>query len=111
LPGLLPSSSFRPMTRSALEIIDTAEAVRDEPPEDLQATYDKLKLMGAVLAVRTLLDIMLGSANANARLGAAKELSRMDEDPEEIARRIKSSEFASMTIEELEELVRGHKDL
>lgn len=100
------------MADRALKLVDmTEEGLSSEAQQAqrLDMVWDRLRLIGAVLGMRRLLELAMNSSNPNVALGASKELSRIDEDPEVVAERLRAAPFADLTFEELEAVVQTGK--
>ena len=67
--------------------------------------YDQLRLVGAVMALRTLLEVVTFGESESARVTAAKMLMDLKEDPEVLSERLKSAPFADLTMPQLEHVV------
>lgn len=67
--------------------------------------YDQLRLVGAVMALRTLLEVVTFGEHEPSRVSAAKMLMDLKEDPEVLAERLKSAPFADLTMPQLEHVV------
>jgi hypothetical protein len=85
-------------------------------PEKLDQVYDLLKLMGLVLGHSTLLAVATDvTAEAAARVSAARALINIKEDPQVIGERIRRSTFADLSVDKLKSIVRqleaGDRDL
>lgn len=71
----------------------------------LDFLYDQLRLVGAVMALRTLLDVVTFGEHEPSRVAAAKMLMDLKEDPAALAERLKSAPFADLTVAQLEHVV------
>lgn len=74
----------------------------------LDYELDMLRLIGQVVALRTLLEVASSPvAEASAKVSAARALSQLakDEDPEKTAERLRAAPFSDFTHEELSKLM------
>lgn len=91
--------------------LGAVDSLEDLMEEDLQSVerldyvHDLLKLLGAVLGLHTLLEVSVSGSKESARVSAAKELAKLDEDPERIAERLRAAPFADMDMDELRAIV------
>lgn len=101
-------------------ITKTEEAVQEimqlgKHGSGLDVTYDQLRLFGAVVGLTTLLQIALYSADDKARQQAAKELSRLQEDPQKVVDRLREAAFRDLDMDQIrdvvDELSAGRTDL
>ncbi len=67
--------------------------------------YDQLKLVGAVMGLRALVEVVTFGENETARVAAARILTTLDEDPEQISERLKSAPFADLSMDQLEHVI------
>ena len=75
-------------------------------PEKIDELHDFLKLLGVVIGQVTLLTVATSSlAEAAPRVSAAKALLDIKETPESLAERLRHSQFAHLTVANLETLV------
>lgn len=90
------------------KVIDIAEELQNEgvSVDRLDYIYDLQKLLGVVLGLQALLQVVVLSGDDKARVSAAKELVRLDEDPDQIAERLRSAPFSDMSVDELEAIVK-----
>lgn len=100
-----------PAVRAMTDVLGSGLA-----PESLDQIYDLLKLMGIVLGHSTLLQIATDPEAENKdRVAAAKVLALVKDNPEEIADRLKRSQFSALSVDELRAIVRriesGERDL
>lgn len=75
------------------------------PVQRLDVTYDQLRLIGAVVGLKKLLEVALSASKDSDKVSAAKELSRLDEPPEVIAERLRGAPFVDLTLDQLEAIV------
>lgn len=79
--------------------------------DDLQLTrldqvFELQRLMGPVIAYKVLLGLVINGADAKEqRLAASKLLDAANEDPEQIAARLRASIFHDLTLAQLEAIV------
>ena len=73
--------------------------------ERLDYTYDVLRLVGAVVGLKALLETVVGSSDPKLRLAAAKELTKLDEDPEVVVERLRSLPQSHLSVEQLEAMI------
>lgn len=86
--------------------ISAFESVLDMTPEGLSATHDFLRLMGTVIGQITLLSIATGSEGPSApRVAAARALRDLEETPEAIAERLRSTQFEGLDTKDLHTIV------
>lgn len=71
----------------------------------LDHTHEMLRLLGAVLGRKALLELVVESESEQIRVSAAKELVKLGEDPDRIVERLRSMPFQDMSMSELEALV------
>lgn len=91
-----------------IDSIETAEALMEAgfSLEGLDATHDMQRLMGPIIGMKVLLEVAVDSPSAEERRKAASQLVRaVDEEPEEIADRIRQSAFKDLSIDELRAVV------
>jgi len=92
------------------KVLGAPDQLRDLVAEGLSLNrmdflYDQLRLVGAVMALRTLLEVVTFGENESSRVQAAKMLMDLKEDPEVLAERLKSAPFADLTMPQLEHVV------
>lgn len=85
-------------------------------PNRLDELYDTLKLLGVVLGQLALLDVIADpTAEAAAKVSAARALTSLKESPESISERLRRSPFSHLTAEQLaaivQEVKQGNTDL
>ena len=100
-----------PAVRALTDVLESGLS-----PQSLDQVYDLLKLMGIVLGHATLLEIATNpAAKHQDRVSAAKVLALVKDNPEEIAERLKRSQYSSLSVDELRAIVRklesGERDL
>lgn len=72
----------------------------------LDQLYDLQRLMGPVIAYKSLLEIVINSSDdKERRMAASKLLDNTKEDPERIAERLRASIFSELSLQELEAVV------
>jgi len=72
----------------------------------LDQIFDLQRLMGPVIAYKSLLEIVINSSDdKERRMAAAKLLDHSGEEPERIAERLRASIFSELTLEELQAVV------
>lgn len=77
-------------------------------PERLDQAYDVLKLLGAVLGRYALLKVVTDPrADDKNKVSAARALVSLKERPDEIALRLRASQFADLSIDELQAIVQA----
>lgn len=108
------SANNLPNTPGAHTLVDVLES--GLTPQTLDQVYDVLKLMGIVLGHATLLEVATNSAAKDTdRVNAAKVLATVKDSPEDIAERLKRSQYASLSVDQLRSIVRqlesGERDL
>lgn len=75
-------------------------------PTSLGTLHEKLKLMGVVLGQLALIEVVCDpDAGATAKATAGKVLTQLAGDPHTIAERIKASEFADKSPEDLRAMI------
>lgn len=92
------------------DILDTPDLLKDLVDQGLSLTrmdllHDQLRLVGAVMGLRALLEVVTFGTNEPSKVAAARILTQLDEDPEVIAERLKSAPWADLTMPELEHMV------
>lgn len=93
---------------SATRTIEAAQNIvgTGQDFERLDQIFDLQRLIGPVIAYKVLLEITINSVDPKERrLAASQLLSSVDESPEKIADRLRSSLFQSLSLEELEGIV------
>ena len=89
-----------------------AELLKEAAP-DLEAvsrldyTFDQLKLVGAVIGLKKLLETVVDpETDEKTRVSAAKVLVDLKEDPERIIERLRSAPYVEVSVEELEHMIK-----
>ena len=67
--------------------------------------YDQLRLVGAVMGLRALVETVTFSDNDSARVAAARLLMDLKEDPADLVERLKAAPFSDLTMDQLEHVV------
>ena len=67
--------------------------------------YDQLRLVGAVMGLRALVEVVTFGDNESARVSAAKMLMDLKEDPQDIVDRLKAAPFADLNMDQLEHVL------
>lgn len=78
-------------------------------PKNLGELYDTLKLMGVIVGYFALLDTASRAGDDKARVTAARALTSLKEDPEQIAERLRRSQFAEFSLQDLNTAVQRLK--
>ena len=95
-----------PPTSEAAEQTQALGRVMDVTPDGLGDTFDQLRLLGAVVGQITALDVATSStAEDSDRMAAARLLTKLDEKPDAIADRLRSSQFSRLSTAGLEHLI------
>jgi hypothetical protein len=88
-----------------------AELLKEAAP-DLEAVtrldyaYDQLRLVGAVIGLKKLLETVVDpETDEKTRVSAARVLVDLKEEPERIIERLRSAPYADVSVEELERMV------
>jgi len=91
----------------AIEATDIIEKVASDQVvvERLDYVYDIMRLVGAVLGLKAILETVVGASDPKLRLAAAKELIKLDEEPSVIVERLRSLPVANLSVQELEAIV------
>ena len=93
-------------TSPAEEQVTALESVMDVTPDGLGDTFDQLRLLGAVVGQVTALDVATDDRADNSdRMAAARLLTKLDDKPDAIADRLRSSQFAKLTTAGLVEMI------
>jgi hypothetical protein len=80
-------------------------------PDKLSFLSEQLKLIGYVLGHLALIDVVVDAdAPATAKAQAGRTLTQVGEDPQTIVDRLKESQFADKSPEELREYIRSMRD-
>ena len=88
------------------DAVSSLESALDTTPEGLSASHDFLRLLGIVVGQVTLLDIATSpTADPAPRVAAARALTSIKEDPEQIAERLRSSQFKDLNTKDLHDVV------
>lgn len=92
------------------DVLRTPDALRDLVDEGLSLSrmdflFDQLKLVGAVMGLRALVQIVTFGENESAVVAAARILTQLDEEPEKITARLKSAPWADLDMSQLEHVV------
>jgi hypothetical protein len=75
-------------------------------PDQLHTVHEKFKLIGLVLGQLALIEVVCDpNASDTARASAGKTLTSLKEDPITISERLKESQFADMSPEELKTFI------
>ena len=98
------------MVKKNEDILRTPDALRDLVDQGLSLSrmdflHDQLKLVGAVMGLRALVEVVTFGENESAKVAAARILTQLDEDPEKISERLKSAPWADLKMGQLEHLV------
>jgi len=98
------------MVKKNDDILKTPDALRDLVDQGLSLTrmdflHDQLKLVGAVMGLRALLEVVTFGENESAKVAAARILTSLDEDPERISERLKSAPWADLNMDQLTHVV------
>lgn len=73
----------------------------------LDYTFDQLKLVGAVIGLKKLLETVVDpETDEKTRVSAAKVLVDIKEDPERIIERLRAAPYVAVTVEELEHMIK-----
>jgi len=67
--------------------------------------YDQLRLVGAVMGLRALVEVVTFGENESARVSAAKMLMELKEDPQDIVDRLKAAPFSDLSMPQLEHVL------
>lgn len=67
--------------------------------------YDQLRLVGAVLSLRALVEVLISGENENAKVTAARLLMDLKESPQDVVDRLKSAPFAELSMNQLEHVM------
>ena len=67
--------------------------------------YDQLRLVGAVMGLRTLVEVVTFGDNEAAKVSAAKMLMDLKEDPQDIVDRLKAAPFSDLSMDQLEHVL------
>jgi len=95
-----------PMSEALKAPAVVAELIEEgHTPTRLDQSLDHMKLIGAVLGQVTLMEVAVMGSKDSDRVSAAKELIKLDEDPEVIAERLKAAPFADLDVYQLRGLV------
>jgi len=91
-------------------VLDTPDLLKDLVDQGLSLNrmdllHGQLKLVGAVMGLRALVEVVTFGENEAARVAAARILTNLDEDPKIIAERLKSAPWADLNMKQLEHLV------
>ena len=90
---------------------DLRKDLEELEPEILAIAFDRLQLVGLVLAQIALIEVVADPhANDNSKVQAARGLTNLGVDPNILAERLRASPLANKSPEELRELVRGLRD-
>lgn len=95
------------MSSNALKAVTSLEDLEDADVsvERLDYVREQLRLIGAVVGLKALLEVAVESSSDTARVSAARSLASLDEDPEDIAARLRSAPWADLSVEELEAMI------
>jgi hypothetical protein len=92
--------------QKAAELLEAA-APDLESVSRLDYTFDQLKLVGAVVGLKKLLETVVDpETDEKTRVSAAKVLVDIKEDPERIIERLRAAPYVEVTVEELEHMIK-----
>jgi len=84
----------------------TQEHLMQMAPDKLHQLHDKFTLIGVILGKLALLDVVTDpNAVSTAKAQAGKTLTQIGESPQTITERLKESQFADMSPDELRTLI------
>lgn len=85
--------------------LSALESILSATPEGLGEQYDYLRLLGAVVGQIALIDVA-ASAGPAERASAARALIKLDEEPENVAERLRASPFKDLDTKALQRMAK-----